>query len=171
MWVYNDFGRELSAVIKRNKRFCLYAVILKPRKLRFKCYFLLYSITPPIDSLPVFVCLISLGFASFANFPDQPKWQNSAWDMQREWKRQNQKKKTQKKKNLLSHQCALVPAAWPVFPGSWSFLSSCQSGNGAARGTRVRTQGVSGRPAEISCTHAGTQDGSLHFSYFERTIH
>lgn len=40
------------------------------------------------------------------------------------------------------------------------FFVPCRSGNGAARGTRVRAQGVSGGPAEIRRTHAGTQDGS-----------
>ena len=40
------------------------------------------------------------------------------------------------------------------------FSVPCRSGNGAARGTKVHAQGVSGRPAERRRTHAGTQDGS-----------
>ena len=53
----------------------------------------------------------------------------------------------------------------PPYPSSshagvQSLFVPCWSGNGATGGTRVGAQGVSGRPAEIRRTHAGTQDGS-----------
>lgn len=44
--------------------------------------------------------------------------------------------------------------------GRDSFFSFCWSRKGAVRGTRVCVQGVSGRMAEIRCTHMEIQEGS-----------
>lgn len=46
--MYNDFVRELSALIKRNKRFCLYTVILRPRKESYVFSVMFFSTQLPL---------------------------------------------------------------------------------------------------------------------------